>query len=260
MPAYRSVRIQMPDRPGALSAVSTTLAVHGVDIATLEVAGHVGGDVVDDLLLSAPSQDDISAAVANFAPDVNVRFFEQPAGNATMELGLGVHAIAAAASSGAAWDGMLRHAARLGRADRAVAARAMDDGSIEFHAGGLASPPLAKDSAFAGRWSLSRGCAAAVPGDASWAPASLRDAAGAGWLAFAPLGPFDLLVLARKPAIPFLEDELERVALFAEAAGAVLSLRGELALSGSMTVSPVDELPPGSLHLATHFRAGSSAA
>ncbi|WBL36266.1 ACT domain-containing protein [Tepidiforma flava] len=63
MAVVRSIRITMPDRPGALSAVTTALAAHRVDIVRLDVVSHEGEYVVDDLLLEAATAEDIGAAI-----------------------------------------------------------------------------------------------------------------------------------------------------------------------------------------------------
>lgn len=65
----------------------------------------------------------------------------------------------------------------------------------------------------------------------------------AAWVAVAPLGPFDLLILCRQLNIAYLPDELERIGIFAEAAGSVLQLRGDIAHSGSMHTISEPGLP-----------------
>jgi hypothetical protein len=243
MPAYRSIRIQMPDRPGALSAISTALAVHGVDIVRLDVVSHPSGDVVDDLFLSGPSQEVIGQAVGSFQPDVIVRTFDQVSGDPALEMGLGLTEAARAPSPAAALEAVRSHGLVVGRADTAATARATPDGGFSFTAGPAGNSTIAADERFAGRYALARQEPIAFPADNDWAPGSVQTAMQAAWVAVAPLGPFDLLILCRQLNIAYLPDELERIGVFAEAVGAVLQLRGDIPGSGSMHVVSEPELP-----------------
>jgi hypothetical protein len=243
MPAYRSIRIQMPDRPGALSAISTALAVHGVDIVRLDVVSHPGNDVVDDLFLSGASQEVIGQAVGSFQPDVIVRTFDQMSGDPTLEMGLGLTAAARASTASDAFEAVRSHGLVIGRADTAAVARATPDGGFSFTAGPAGSGSVAADEPFPGRYALARQEPLAFPADNDWAPGNVQTALQAAWVAMAPLGPFDLLVLCRQLNIAYLSDELERIGIFAEASGAVLQLRGDIARSGTMHAVSEPELP-----------------
>ncbi|MBK6662444.1 MAG: ACT domain-containing protein [Thermoflexaceae bacterium] len=66
MTVYRSIRVQITDRPGALFAITAALAAHGVDIVRLDVISSDGTIVVDDLFLGAPSAAAIGDACASF--------------------------------------------------------------------------------------------------------------------------------------------------------------------------------------------------
>ena len=257
MPAYRSIRIQMPDRPGALSAISTALAVHGVDIVRLDVVSHPGNDVVDDLFLSGASQEDIGQAVGSFQPDVIVRTFDQVSGDPTLEMGLGLTAAARASSASDAFEAVRSHGLVIGRADTAAVARATPDGGFSFTAGPVSSGTVAADEAFPGRYALSRQEPLAFPADNDWAPGSVQTALQAAWVAMAPLGPFDLLILCRQLNIAYLSDELERIGTFAEAAGAVLRLRGDITHSGTMHAVSEPELPRRAVTM-SHLKLESS--
>src|SRR5512143_3097134 len=98
MPAYRAIRIHMPDRPGALSAISTALAAHQVDIVRLDVVSHEGSTVVDDLVLSAASQEDIGSAIGGFHPEVSIRTFDEIIGDPALEMGTALGSVAASPS------------------------------------------------------------------------------------------------------------------------------------------------------------------
>ena len=255
MPVYRSIRIQMPDRPGALAAISTALAAEGVDIVRLDIVGHAGYSVVDDLLLRGGSAEAIGRAVENFHPDVSVRTFEETSGDPTLAMGEGLMATANAASRDEAFALMAHHASRLARADNHAVASAQEDGSITFAAGGPSAALLiGPEEPFAGRWALHRQAAVAFPVDEAWAPQQVRNLFPAAWIAMAPLGPFDLLVLLRALNIAFLVDELERIAAFAEVSGAMLRLRGQLSSSGSRPAGRETALPATALTVARHER------
>jgi hypothetical protein len=49
------IRIQLPDRPGALGAVATALGKVGVDILSLDVVERRSGIAIDDLVVELPS-------------------------------------------------------------------------------------------------------------------------------------------------------------------------------------------------------------
>ncbi|MGH3809367.1 MAG: ACT domain-containing protein [Pseudonocardiaceae bacterium] len=49
------IRVQLPDRPGALGAVATALGKVGVDILSLDVVERRSGIAIDDLVVERPS-------------------------------------------------------------------------------------------------------------------------------------------------------------------------------------------------------------
>ncbi|MGH3936968.1 MAG: ACT domain-containing protein [Pseudonocardiaceae bacterium] len=49
------IRIQLPDRPGALGAVATALGKVGVDILSLDVVERRSGIAIDDMVVELPS-------------------------------------------------------------------------------------------------------------------------------------------------------------------------------------------------------------
>lgn len=227
MPAYRSIRIQMPDRPGALSTISAALAAHGVDIVRLDVVSHEGSMVVDDLLLGAAAQEEIGAAIGGFYPEVTVRTFESLVGDPALEMGNSLGRIAAAGSIDGARSEAISGAARIGRADDALLLRVRDDGGFAVVAGAATVPAVAPSEAFAGRWVLERRAAAAFPVADGWAPLGFQHALGSAWVALAPVGAFDLLLTSRALNIPYYAGELERIASYGEAAGAILASLGD---------------------------------
>src|SRR5881275_2360238 len=52
MPAH--LRVSLPDRPGALAALTAALAGVGTNVLSVSVGDRQGGRVVDDLLLDWP--------------------------------------------------------------------------------------------------------------------------------------------------------------------------------------------------------------
>jgi hypothetical protein len=49
------IRVQLPDRPGALGAVATALGMVGVDILSVDVVERRSGIAIDDLVVEIPS-------------------------------------------------------------------------------------------------------------------------------------------------------------------------------------------------------------
>ena len=130
MTVYRSVRLQMPDVPGALSAISKSLAIHRVDIVRLDVVSHEDGVVIDDLLLGAAAQEDIGEAIAGFAPEVTVRTFDTPVGDPALDMGHSLRRVATATGVEFGRQALLDGAAVLARADTVLLLRAAEDGSF----------------------------------------------------------------------------------------------------------------------------------
>ena len=249
MTAYRSIRLQLPDRPGALSTISTALAAHGVDIVRLDVVSHDGSIVVDDLFLAAPTYDDIGAAVANFQADVLVRTFDHTSGDPSIEMGTALAATARASSLEKARTAAMEGAVRLARADVGAILRATDDGGFVVLAGPPGLPNLASDGPFAGRRALQRDTAIAFPVSDRWAPAQFQQGLGGSWVAIAPCSPFDVLLVARRLNIAFYTGELERLSVYADAVGGILAAHGDPAPRGTVPAGAEEPLPPRGLSL-----------
>ena len=250
MPAYRSIRIQMPDRPGALSTISAALAAHGVDIVRLDVVSHEGSLVVDDLLLGAANPEDIGAAIGSFYPEVTVRTFESLVGDPALEVGNSLGRVAAAGSVDGARAEAIAGAARIGRAEGAVLLRVREDGGFTVVAGSATVPAIRANEAFAGRWVLERRAAAAFPVADGWAPAEFQHALTPAWVALAPAGALDLMVTSRHLNIPYYAGELERLASFAEAAGTILAALGDRQPFATLPAFAETSLPPRAVTLA----------
>src|ERR1700691_1798307 len=63
------IRVRLPDRPGALAAITAGLATHAVDVLRLEVLGRAEGFAIDDMLVAGAGLTD---AMAEFGPGVTV--------------------------------------------------------------------------------------------------------------------------------------------------------------------------------------------
>jgi hypothetical protein len=68
------IRVQLPDRPGALGAVATALGKVGVDILSLDVVERRSGVAIDDLVVELPTGQlpDVLITAAESVPDVEV--------------------------------------------------------------------------------------------------------------------------------------------------------------------------------------------
>ena len=256
MPVYRVIRISMPDRPGALSAVTASLAAHGVDIVRLDVVSHDGESVADDLLLAASSPGDIGSAVAGFLPEVVVRTFEGLPGDPTIEMGNGLRGVAVAETIGDAQMSLLMGAASLMRADHAVLLTAGPSGEMDVTAATCDVPGLSPTAAFAGRWALERVAPAAFPVSPGWAPPEVEESLGAAWVAVAPCGDLRLLMVTRSTNIAFYTGELERLQSFADAAQHILLMKGDRLSHGFSPSGTVSSLPPRSVVLQNHVPVG----
>lgn len=256
MTVYRSVRLQMPDVPGALSAISKSLAIHRVDIVRLDVVSHEDGVVIDDLLLGAAAQEDIGEAIAGFAPEVTVRTFDTPVGDPALDMGHSLRRVATATGVEFGRQALLDGAAVLARADTVLLLRAAEDGSFTVVASTAVVGPLGAAQPFAGRWVLERRAAAAFPASPGWAPADLQHALSASWVALAPVSAFDLVVAARRSNIPFYVGELERFAAFAETAGAILGCLGDRQPFAAIPAYTETALPPRAVTLARRVPIG----
>ncbi len=250
MPVYRAIRIHMPDRPGALSAISSALAAHQVDIVRLDVVSHDDSTVVDDLVLAAVSQDDIGRAIGGFYPEVSVRTFDEVSGDPSLESAAGLRAVASASDITSAREALLRGAIRVSRADNALLLSVTSAGGLEGLAVSGPVPPITAGEPFAGRWVIERGVAAAFPVADGWAPMPFQHTLSACWVAMVPMGDAVLLLASRRLNIPFYSGELERLAAYGEAAGAVLGALHAIPAAQRLPIVADTALPARAVTLA----------
>jgi ACT domain len=210
------LRIQLPDRPGALGAVATALGIAGADILSVDVIERSPGCAIDDLVLELPSDRlaDSLVSAANTVAGVRVESIRPFAGQIDphRELEL-LNSLAAMPEEPlrVLADGV----ARIFRGGWAIVLDAPTDGEAKVLAAGGGAPEVTS---------------LPVPW---WPPAPARVLdAGNGWappdwarlsteLAVAPLGEAALLV--GRPALRWLPAEMLRLQHLAAIAATVTS-------------------------------------
>lgn len=240
MAVNRSIRVQMPDRPGALSAIAACLAANGVDIVRLDVVSLGGHVVVDDFYLSADSQDSIGRAVGGFHSDVTVHTFEGPLGDPALVLGGAVALVAGAASVDGAKVAFAEGARVLLRGDAVLLLEAQGDEfrcTVPRNSGGT----LEGEPADAAWWCLRHSSAVAI--DLRASPGRVAGRPEESWMALSSCGDGMVVAVIRQMNIPFYAGELERLIAFAQATAAVLSLRADFPADGHIVASPEGALP-----------------
>jgi hypothetical protein len=190
------IRIQLPDRPGALGAVATALGKMGVDILSLDVVERRSGIAIDDLVVELPSGrlPDVLITAAESVEGVEVDAVRPWAGvlDTHRELEL-VEEIAADPSHGLQifTDGV----PKITRAGWAIVLT-VTEGKPQRIAASFAAPEtVAGDLPW---WPLRR--ATILDGEASWVPLPWRELGTE--LAATPLGGLGPVVLVGRPGGP----------------------------------------------------------
>ncbi len=248
MTVFRSIRIEMADRPGALSAIGASLAANRVDIVRLDVVSHEDGTVVDDLYLAAETDGDVDRAVRSFYGDTRVLSFVGLTSDPVTAMGESLGRIAAASSIGEAFVATVEGASRFLAADGSALLRVNATGGYDVLVGPAGLPAVEAGSHFAPGWSLSTGQAMAFPARDGWAPPAFAAALSAHWVAAAPCGAGGLLIVSRTAEMPFYRGEIARLDVFARAAGTMTLGKGApVAAPESM---PAGQPPAGAVTLA----------
>ncbi len=225
--AVRTIRISMPDRPGALSAICVSVAAHLVDIVSLDVVSHEGEMVVDDLTLSADSEEAIGAAIAGFRPEVSARAFNTTSSDVALAMGNGLMSVANQNSNDAGRIATLESAVKIGRADNAAWLRLSPDGHFDAISATTPLPPINADEPFDGRWAQENLLPAAFPARIGWVGHQFDQAFYAAWVCTTPIDAFEMVLIGRTLSIPFYQGELARLAVFIRAAASVVGARAE---------------------------------
>lgn len=210
-----SMRVSLPDVPGALAAMCRSLAEGECDVVTLEVVERADGYAVDDLVLEAPGRSpEAVRAVAESAADVIVEAVTPVDGPRRPEASLELAALLSVGEG----DALETLATGLPGAMWASWAMVVEDG-VAGPEVLSASPQAPRNAQFATPW---------VPLDrprrldpAAWMPPAWRMRAGAGTceLAAAPLHRASLAVLlGRSWAARFRPTELRQLGLLADLA------------------------------------------
>lgn len=197
------VRLEVPDRPGALGAVASALGTHGVDIRSMAVV-EPGSRVVDDFVVEPPAGCGAAglAAILAAIPDVLVDTVRPYAPRSLADGLRYVDVLATAGGSGT----LTSFAAHALRADWALIVSTGLRGVVTSHASQGA--PIVAWSALP--W-LPLYEATALSGSAPWVPSSWQDSATA--LVAAPVGaPGRALLLGRRGGPCFRRSEVAAVA------------------------------------------------
>lgn len=190
------IRIQLPDRPGALGAVATALGKVGVDILSLDVVERRSGIAIDDLVVELPAGrlPDVLITAAESVEDVEVDAVRPWAGvlDTHRELEL-VEEIAADPAHGlqAFTDGV----PKILRAGWAVVL-SVSEGQPHRLTGSFAAPEtIVADLPW---WPLRR--ATVLDSEDPWVPPPWRELGTE--LAATPLGGTDQVLLVGRPGGP----------------------------------------------------------
>ncbi|MFN0148674.1 MAG: ACT domain-containing protein [Dehalococcoidia bacterium] len=218
MTAYRSIRIRMTDRPGALSAVGAALAAHRVDIVRLDVVSHEDGTVVDDLFLSAEDDASLDRATASFFGDVDVRPLRGFASDPVTGMATALGAVASAATVSDALAAVAAGVQLFLPSDLVAVLRGRDGGGYDILVGPAGLPTIGASDPFVFR-GLSQ--SAEMSTGEPWAPPEFTGAFPGARVAAAPCGPVGLLLVAREEGLTFYRGELQRLAAYATAAACI---------------------------------------
>ncbi len=221
MTVYRSIRIRMADRPGALSAIGAALAANRVDIVRLDVVSHDDEAVVDDLLLRALDAASIDLATRSFYGDVEVYPIEGFTQDPVIGMALGIAGVASAAPGPAAATALAAGVREFIPCDVTVLLAPVGDGAFDVAAGPTGLSGIAYSDPFEFR-GLSAPREIRATGD--WAPPAFAESIQASRVAGLPLPGGLLLLVVRRQPLKFYAGELERLAAFLDAAGPLVGL------------------------------------
>lgn len=193
------MRVELPDRPGALGAVATALGTVECDILAMDVLERSAGRVVDDLVVTLPSgkAPDILITAAESVPGVRVDSVRPDPGVADShrewELVEAIatepeHAVGTLAE-------LLPEVLRVGWA---AVVRTTRDGTVEVLATGGGAPEFQQVTP---GWAPLT-TAVGVDADQEWVPEAWRIVGTE--LAAAPVGSADVSVLVGRPGGPAL--------------------------------------------------------
>lgn len=190
------IRVQLPDRPGALGAVATALGNVGGDILSVDVVERGSGIAIDDLVVELPSgrQPDVLITAAESIEGVEVDAVRPWAGvlDTHRELEL-VEEVAADPTHGLQifTDGV----PKIIRAGWGIVVSTTDDKPHRIAASQAAPETLAEQLPW---WPLRR--ATILDGEEHWVPLPWRELGTE--LAASPLGSTEKVLLVGRPGGP----------------------------------------------------------
>lgn len=215
------VRLRLPDRPGALAAVTAQLASYEVDVLRVEVVDRELGSAVDDLLVSGER---LEAALDGLGSRALVlgRRRGVDLGDPALAMAEACETVSSARDERDWQRRLVRSALTLVVADAGVLCARRDGGLVAVLAASVSELPLAVEAPTRSLIdsALESGECLTADGRIPWAPSALRAGLPAGAVAVVPL-PAASLVLAvlRHDHSPFVAAELERLAALLRFAG-----------------------------------------
>ncbi|MPZ86303.1 MAG: amino acid-binding protein [Actinophytocola sp.] len=212
------IRVQLPDRPGALGAVATALGGIGADILSVDVVERTSGMAIDDLVVELPKGrlPDVLITAAESVEDVEVDAVRPYAGvlDTHRELEL-VEEVAEQPDEGLAI--FTEGVPRIIRAGWALVVGPAEGGARTLTASTAAPQLKTLDLPW-----LPLARATILDGEASWVPETWRELGTE--LAATPLGKPDRVLLVGRPGGPmFRAAEVARLAHLAGIIAVVLS-------------------------------------
>lgn len=212
------IRVQLPDRPGALGAVATALGGIGADILSVDVVERTSGTAIDDLVVELPKGrlPDVLITAAESVQDVEVDAVRPYAGvlDTHRELEL-VEEVAAQPDDGLAI--FTEGVPRIVRAGWALVVGPAEEGAKTLTASTAAPQLKTLDLPW-----LPLARATVLDGEESWVPETWRELGTE--LAATPLGKPDRVLLVGRPGGPmFRAAEVARLAHLAGIIAVVLS-------------------------------------
>jgi hypothetical protein len=212
------IRVQLPDRPGALGAVATALGHIGADILSVDVVERSSGTAIDDLVVELPKGrlPDVLITAAESVQDVEVDAVRPYAGvlDTHRELEL-VEEVAAQPDEGLAI--FTEGVPRIIRAGWALVVGPAGAGAETLTASTAAPQLRTLDLPW-----LPLARATVLDGEESWVPETWQELGTE--LAATPLGKPDRVLLVGRPGGPmFRAAEVARLAHLAGIIAVVLS-------------------------------------
>jgi hypothetical protein len=232
------VRLRLPDRPGALAAVTAQLAAHEVDVLRVEVIDRELGSAVDDLLLRGERLD---AALDGLGSRALVLGRRQGVdlGDPALAMAEACEAVSTARDEREAAGRLVHAALRLVLADASLLCVRREGGVLAVLASSAGDQPLAVDASSRSLIdsALESGECLTADGRMPWAPPALRADQPEGAVAVVPLAAASLILATlRHDHSPFVAAELGRLEALLRFAGPSLGAPGVITLGSRVRV------------------------